>query len=114
VSSAFEKAAGELGGGQAPAWVKSALEQGARQIQRLAETIEQQDSRQLIGNVRQLARDNPTTFLAACAATGFAVARIFRAEPDEQGQASAATWSPAAVEDTQTAYTRNWGTGAVP
>ncbi|WP_022681558.1 hypothetical protein [Sphingobium bisphenolivorans] len=82
VSSAIDKAAAELGGGNSPAWLKSTLEQGAQQIQRLADRIEQQDSRELVGNVRQLARDNPVTFLTACAAAGFAVSRIFRAEAD--------------------------------
>src|SRR5918993_5883199 len=46
VSSAIEKTAGELD--DAPAWLKSALEKGAQQIQRFAETIEQKDSRQLM------------------------------------------------------------------
>lgn len=114
VSSAFEKAAGELGGGQAPAWIKSALEQGAQQIQRFAETIEQQDSRQLIGNVRQLARDNPTIFLAACAAAGFAAARIFRAESDEPRRTPSPTQPPIASQYSPSAYTPAGGMGATP
>ena len=64
---------------QAPAWLKSSLEQGARQIQRFAETIEQKDSRQLTDDVRDFARNSPGTFLAGCAAAGFAAARIFKA-----------------------------------
>ena len=78
VSSAIETAAGELDN-QAPAWLKSSLEQGARQIQRFAETIEQKDSRQLTDDVRDFARNSPGTFLAGCAAAGFAAARIFKA-----------------------------------
>lgn len=83
VSSALDKAASELVGGQAPVWLKSALEQGAQQIKQLAETIEGKDSRELVSGVRRLARDNPATFLAACAAAGFAISRIFRAETDD-------------------------------
>ncbi|HWV12325.1 MAG TPA: hypothetical protein VN110_03430 [Sphingobium sp.] len=81
VASALNKAAEDLGGGQSPSWLKSLFEQGAEQIQRLADTVEQKDSRQLMSDLRQIARDNPTTFLATCAAAGFAASRIFRAEP---------------------------------
>jgi hypothetical protein len=61
--------------------LKSLFEQGASQIQRLADAVEQKDSRELIDDIRQIARTNPTTFLATCAAAGFAASRIFRAEP---------------------------------
>jgi hypothetical protein len=81
VSSALDRAASELGDGQGAQWLKSAFEQGAQQIQRLADTVEQKDSRQLADAVRQFARDNPSTFLMACAAAGFAASRVFRAEP---------------------------------
>lgn len=81
ISSALGKAASELGDGQGAQWIRSAFEQGAQQIQRLADTIEQKDSRELTNVVRQFARDNPTTFLMACAAAGFAASRVFRAEP---------------------------------
>lgn len=82
VSAALDKAAGEMGGA-APSWVKSALEQSAQQIQRVAESIEQKDSRALFGDIRQLARNNPVTFLTACAAAGFAASRILRADGTE-------------------------------
>lgn len=78
VSSAIETAAGELDG-SAPAWLKSSLEQGARQIQKFADAIEQKDSRQLTNDVRDFARNSPGAFLAGCAAAGFAAARIFKA-----------------------------------
>jgi hypothetical protein len=78
VSSAIQKAAGELDDG-APAWLKSALQQGADQIQRFADSIEQKDFRQLVGDVQSFARERPAVFLAACAAAGFAAARIFKA-----------------------------------
>ncbi len=81
VASALNKAAEDLGSGQSPSWLKSLFEQGAQQIQRFADTVEQKDTRQLVGDLRQIARDNPTTFLAACAAAGFAASRVLRAEP---------------------------------
>ena len=83
VSSAMQKAAGELDQ-SSPEWIKSAFRQGAAQIQRFADTIEHKDSRQLIGEARQFARDNPATFLAACAAAGFAAARVLKAGGEQQ------------------------------
>lgn len=78
VSSAIQNAAGGLDP-NAPAWLKSAFEQGARQVQKFADSLEQKDSRQLVNDVSDFARGSPGTFLAACAAAGFAAARIFRA-----------------------------------
>jgi hypothetical protein len=78
VSSAIQRTAGELDE-SAPAWLKSSFQQGADQIQRFAETLEQKDSRQLVNDVQSFARERPGTFLAACAAAGFAAARIFKA-----------------------------------
>lgn len=87
VSSAMERTAGDLDP-NAPEWLKSTIRQGAQQIQRFADTIEQKDSREILRDVRTFARDNPTTFLAACAAAGFAAARIFKAGGgDDQSQA---------------------------
>ncbi|HVM36818.1 MAG TPA: hypothetical protein VM265_00310 [Sphingomicrobium sp.] len=87
VSSAIQRAAGELDDG-APAWLKSAFQQGADQIQRFADTLEQKDSRQILNEVQNFARERPGTFLAACAAAGFAAARIFKsgAEGAQSGQ----------------------------
>ncbi|MET0180065.1 MAG: hypothetical protein ABW194_06220 [Novosphingobium sp.] len=78
LSSALEDVAGKLDP-NTPTWLKSALEQGARSIQRLAEGVEQKDSRQLTRDVTQFARQNPGTFLAGCALVGFAAARVFKA-----------------------------------
>jgi hypothetical protein len=78
VSSAIQRTAGDLDE-STPAWLKSAFQQGAEQIQRFAETLEQKDSRQLAGDVQTFARERPGTFLAACAAAGFAAARVFKA-----------------------------------
>ena len=78
VSSAIERASGELDEG-APEWLRSTFQKGAQQIQRFADTLENKSSREILDDVRTYARDNPTTFLAACAAAGFAAARILKA-----------------------------------
>lgn len=78
VSSAIERAGSELDQGS-PEWLRSAFQQGANQIQRFADTLEQKNSREILDDVRTFARDNPTTFLAACAAAGFAASRLFKA-----------------------------------
>lgn len=83
VSNAIQTAAGQLDE-SAPTWLKSAFQQGADQIQRFAETIEQKDSRQILNEVQNFARDRPALFLGACAAAGFAAARIFKAGGEEQ------------------------------
>lgn|GEM_PF-2791950 len=82
VSSAIEQAASGLDP-NAPTWLKSAFEQGAQQVQKFADTLEQKDSRQLATEVGDFARNSPGTFLAACAAAGFAAARIFKAGSSE-------------------------------
>ena len=89
VSSALNNVAGQLDDG-APQWLKSAIQQGAQQVQRFADGIEQKDSRQILNDVQRLARDNPGTFLAACAGIGFVAARVFKAGPSDnfQGQSS--------------------------
>ncbi len=93
-SSAIERAASELDEGS-PEWLRSTFQQGARQIQRFADTLEQKDSRQILGDVRTFARDNPTTFLAACAAAGFAASRLFKAgAPDNSSEFSGANQGP--------------------
>jgi hypothetical protein len=78
VSTAIEQAADGLDP-NAPQWLKSAFQQGAQQIQKFASTLEQKDSRQLVNDVSDFARNSPGTFLGACAAAGFAAARIFKA-----------------------------------
>lgn len=83
VSSAIQRAAGELDDGS-PAWLKSAFRQGADQIQRFAETLERKDSREIFDDVQSFARERPALFLGACAAAGFAAARIFKAGGEQQ------------------------------
>ena len=83
VSSAIGKAADGLDE-NSPDWLKSALRQGAQQIQRFADTIEQKDSRQMMSEAQDFARQNPGTFLAVCAAAGFAAARVLKAGGEQQ------------------------------
>lgn len=82
LSTAIRTAGGSLDN-DAPTWLKSAFEQGAQQVQKFADTLEQKDSRQLVGQISDFARNSPGTFLAACAAAGFAAARIFKAGSSE-------------------------------
>lgn len=83
VSTAIRQTADRLDE-SAPAWLRSAFQQGAQQIQRFADSIENKDSRQLMSEAQNFARNNPGTFLAACAAAGFAAARIFKAGGEQQ------------------------------
>jgi len=78
VSSAIGSAADQLDPA-APQWLKSALEQGASQIQSFAATLEQQNTRDLANTIGDFARRSPGTFLAACAAVGFGAARVLKA-----------------------------------
>jgi hypothetical protein len=100
VSSAINRAADELDEG-VPQWLKSAFQQGAQQVQRFADTLEQKDSRQIMSDIQTMARNNPGTFLASCAALGFAAARIFKAGAPEgaQGQSQQTQFPPVQVEE---------------
>ena len=85
VSSAIDRAAGELGA-DAPQWITSAFQQGAEQVRKFADTLERKDSREMIRDVQNLARDNPGTFLLSCAALGFAAARVVKAGGQESSE----------------------------
>jgi hypothetical protein len=94
VSSALGSAAEQLDS-DTPSWVKSALEQGASSIEQLAQAVEGKDSRELMGDVQQFARQRPGSFLAGCALLGFAASRVFKA-----GGAQAAQTPSTATADT--------------
>ena len=81
VSGAIERLADNLDP-ETPNWLKTALQQGAQQVQTFANTIEQKDSRELLHDVSDFARKSPATFLGACAAVGFAAARLLKAGAD--------------------------------
>jgi ElaB/YqjD/DUF883 family membrane-anchored ribosome-binding protein len=105
VSNAIQSAAGQLDEG-APQWLRSAFEQGAQQIQRFADSIEQKDSRQLVSDVQSFARERPALFLGAAAAVGFAAARIFKAGGEQQsGYSGQGSW------DRSSDLGQSWGSG---
>lgn len=101
VSTAIQRAASEMDP-DTPDWLRSALRQGAQKIQTFADTLGQKDSRELLHDAQDYARDNPGTFLVACAAAGFAAARILKAggqgqygSPGAQGQQPSPLSDPA-------------------
>lgn len=110
VSSTIERAAQGLDQ-NAPSWLRSALEQGAEQVKSFAETLEQSDSRQMATQVTEFAKRSPGTFLGACAAVGFAAARVFKAgtnenQPEQMNEVSPLQSMP------QTSYSSDTTTGA--
>ncbi|MDQ3143576.1 MAG: hypothetical protein M3Q57_01675 [Pseudomonadota bacterium] len=108
LSGAIERAAGELDD-SSPQWLKSSLEQGAKHIQRFADSLEQKDAKQITNEVRDFARNSPGTFLAACAAAGFAAARVFKAGGE---QASNSPTQPGPVGEQQQPAFGATGAGA--
>lgn len=79
-SSAMQTAADELQeDDQAPDWLASALSSVAREVDGLASRLQNKSPRELASETRRFARDNPSAFLAASAAAGFAAARFLRA-----------------------------------
>lgn len=117
VSSAIDRAAGELDD-SSPQWLQSAFRQGAQQVQRFADTLEQKDSRQLVGDISDFARNSPGTFLAGCAAAGFAAARIFKAGASDSSDGGTQYPQSNWVEDSgseQSAFrSSDRGTGFTP
>jgi len=112
VSSAIDRTAGNLGD-NAPDWLKSALRQGADKVQQFADTLENKDSREIFSDVRSFARDNPGTFLAGCAAAGFAAARVFKAgSGPATGNRSGQPGAPPSVDEPTLASPGNAGASA--
>lgn len=64
-------------------WLKSAVQQGAQQAQKLADAVEHKDSRQIVSDISDFARNSPVTFLGVCVAAGFAAARVLKAGSGE-------------------------------
>lgn len=83
VASALDRAAGELD--DSPQWLRSAFESGSRTLQRLADSVETRDARDLGREVTRLARENPVTFLGVSALLGFAAARVLKAGAAQSG-----------------------------
>lgn len=84
-SSALNAAAEKLQNDpSAPDWMGSAMQQAARKIDSMASQMGGQDIDEILGQITAFARQNPGTFLAASAATGFAAARVLRAGADKK------------------------------
>ncbi len=79
VSSALDAARSDLDDNNAPDWIKSGLRSIATRVGSLADELENKDVSELASGVRSFATQHPSTFLGACAAAGFAAARIFSA-----------------------------------
>lgn len=88
ISSAVENAANGLDD-NAPGWLKSAFENSASQIQTFADSLEKKDSRELVRDVNEFARQSPGTFIALCTAAGFAAARIFKIGSNDNAESQA-------------------------
>ena len=75
-SSAMQTAAEQLrDDSAAPDWFAVVLSGVAREMDRLASRLHDKSPRELAGETRRFAKDNPAGFLAASAATGFAGTR---------------------------------------
>jgi len=68
--------------------VGQAMDKSAGQIERLAEYVERRDVSQLIGEAEDFARRQPTLFLGAAFAMGFAASRFLKSSPPDQSMAS--------------------------
>lgn len=77
VASALDRAAGELD--DSPQWLQSAFRSGSQTLQKLADTVEQKDARDLGRELQRIAREKPVAFLGTCALLGFAAARVLKA-----------------------------------
>lgn len=93
VSSTLERAAQGLDA-NAPSWLKSALEQGADQVKSFAETLDQNDSHQMVAQIGEFAKRSPVAFLGACSVAGFAAARIFKAGGNANSTSQMGSVSP--------------------
>lgn len=77
-STAIESAADQMNE-DAPAWLSTGFKQVAHKVSDLADALDNKSSGEIGHLASEFARNNPGTFLAASAATGFALARLLRA-----------------------------------
>lgn len=111
LSSAVGQAADGLDDG-APQWLRAAFQQGAQYAQRFADSLEQKDSRQVMSDIQDIARNNPGAFIAGCAALGFAAARILKAgAPDDSSPSQLRPAQLPPVQGEEPMF-RSSGTGA--
>jgi hypothetical protein len=112
LSSAIGQAGEGLDEG-APQWLRSAFQQGAQQAQRFADSLEQKDSREILNDIQDMARNNPGAFIAGCAAIGFAAARLFKAgAPDSSASQSQQPQRPPVQGEEPTFRSPGAGTSA--
>lgn len=79
-SAAVQTAADQLReNDDAPDWLASAFMSVARQVNSMASRLQDKSPRELADETRRFAADNPTAFLFASAAAGFAASRFLRA-----------------------------------
>ena len=79
-SSAMDAAAEKLrDDNNAPAWMASAVSTAAQQVDDLAGRLQNKSPQDIARETSRFGRENPTAFLAASAAVGFAAARFLRA-----------------------------------
>lgn len=77
-SSAIAQAADDMNA-DFPAWAKSAVRQGVTKAKEFADAIETKNSRELMNDLNNFARNSPAIFMTLSAFAGFAAARIFKA-----------------------------------
>lgn len=86
-SSAMNTAADQLRDDEnAPDWMASAVSSAARQVDDLAGRLQNKSPSDVAREASRFGRENPTTFLIASAAAGFAAARFLRAGAEQQHQ----------------------------
>lgn len=84
-STAMNSAADQLRDDEnAPAWMASAVSNAARQVDDLAGRLQNTSPSDIARETSRFGRENPTTFLIASAAAGFAAARFLRAGAEQQ------------------------------
>ncbi len=83
---------------EVPNWLASAFQQAAESIGNLADTVEGKEPREMMRDVDQFARQNPSAFLAGAAIAGFAAARVMKAGA-KQSDVSLDDMNPASSGD---------------
>jgi len=93
-ASALRRAAEDLESDNA--WIGAALRKGADGLEQATRTLSNGDLSRVVDDVNGFARRQPTLFLGACFALGFALARVGKTAIEQQGgeQRSDDTYSP--------------------
>jgi hypothetical protein len=92
LADSIEAAAAELQGDDDVAQLSGHIADMASGLGRLADGLREKSTDQILRDVRQVARENPTLFIAGSVAIGFAITRFARASaPADTGQPEAAS-----------------------